>query len=273
VESVTVHWTFFSGFRLITHHKEYTMCQPCDSDSGLSSEAQRKRHFLKAISATGIGLGLAGMTLPGVAADSPPPPKPENVISAEAALARLVAGNQRYINGQSTVFDFQRDRAALAGGQNPYASIVSCADARVVPELCFDEQRGDLFVTRVAGNYVTPDILSSLEFAALVLGVPLIMVLGHQHCGAVVASVAAVENHEQFPGHIQTVTTALAPAVRATKKDTGDRIDNVIRKNVILNVERLKQAAPVISKLVAEKKVKIVGGVYNLETGKVELVA
>src|SRR5450830_430128 len=248
------------------------MCQLCEVENSVSTHAKSKRNFLKTVSVS--GLGLAGLTLKNsFAEDLPAPPKPENVLTPAAALERLLAGNKRYVSNASRLFDFMRDREALVGGQNPYASIVSCADARVVPELCFDEQRGDLFVPRVAGNYVTPDILSSLEYAALVLNVPLILVLGHQHCGAVVASVAAVENHEQFPGHIQTVTTALAPAVRATKKDTGDRIDNVIRKNVILNVERLKQAAPVISKLVAEKKVKIVGGVYNLETGKVELVA
>jgi len=250
------------------------MCQLCDMEVDLSETAKSKRHFLKTLSASGLGLGLAGLSMQqALAADSPAVPKPDNVLTPDEALQRLIAGNDRYIRGASRTFDFMRDREALSDGQNPYASIVSCADSRVVPELCFDEQRGDLFVTRVAGNYVNPDILASLEFAALVLKVPLIFVLGHQHCGAVVAAIDAVEKKQQFPAHIQIVTTALAPAVRATQKQEGDRVNNVIRKNVILNIERLQHAAPSISKLVAEKKVKIVGGVYNLESGKVELVA
>lgn len=243
------------------------MCQQCDNESAVSDHQISKRNFLKTISVS--GLAMAGLSTREVLAAVP---KPDNVMTPEAAFARLMAGNERYATGASHPFDFQRDRAALVDGQNPYASIVSCADSRITPELCFDEQRGDLFVTRVAGNYVTADILPSLEFSAVVLGVPLIMVLGHQGCGAVVASIAATEKHQDFPGHIQTITTAIAPAVKATAKESGDRLANVTRKNVLLNVERLKHAAPLLSKLVAEKKLKIVGGVYNLSTGRVELL-
>ena len=225
------------------------------------------------MSGAGLSLGLVGLPLrDAIAADHYMLPKPDNALTPDAALTRLMAGNERYVTGASTPFAFDRDRQALAGGQNPYAGIVGCADSRVTPELCFDEQRGDLFVTRVAGNYVTADILPSLEFAVLILGVPLIMVLGHQHCGAVDASIAATERHDDFPGHIQTITSAIAPAVRATRKEPGDRLANVTRKNVQLNVERLKHAGPIIAKLVAEQKLKLVGGVYNLSTGRVELV-
>ena len=233
-----------------------------------------KRRFLKNFSISALGIaaaGIAGTTA--FATEKKVPPKLANVLTPDAALVRLLKGNQRYISGQSQPFDFSKDRAALAKGQNPYASILSCADARVVPEQCFDEQRGDLFVTRVAGNYVTSDLLASLEYGAAVLKVPLIMVLGHQHCGAVAAAISAVEKHQQFPGHIQTVTTAITPAVKAARHMAGNQSDNVIKQNVILNVEKLKSAAPILSKLVAEKKLRIVGGVYNLETGKVELVA
>ena len=247
------------------------MCQLCDVENAVSTHAKSKRNFLKTFSVS--GLGLAGLALKDAfSADLPAPPKPENVLTPAAALERLLAGNKRYVSNGSRPFDFMRDREALVGGQNPYASIVSCADARVVPELCFDEQRGDLFVTRVAGNYASADIIPSLEYAALVLNVPLILVLGHQHCGAVKAAIDAVEKHQQFPGHIQTITTAIAPAVRATQKQTGNRYDNVIRENVILNVKRLKHTAPAISELVTKKKVKVVGGVYSLRTGRVELV-
>lgn len=251
------------------------MCQLCDNASSseqvIAEHAVSKRNFLKTLSLS--GLGLASLSLGNaMAADQSMLPKPENAMTPEAAFKRLMAGNERYATGASTPFDFNRDRTALAGGQNPYASILSCADSRITPELCFDEQRGDLFVTRVAGNYLTTDILPSLEFAALVLGVPLIMVLGHQQCGAVNASIAATEQHQDFPGHIQTITTAIAPAVKATLKDSGDRLETVTRKNVLLNMERIKQSGPIISKMVAEKKVRVVGGVYNLTTGRVELL-
>jgi len=248
------------------------MCQQCDVKNKLPDNAASKRDFLKTMS--GAGLGLAGLSMSrAFAADEKPLPKPENVLTPDAALERLLAGNQRYASGNSQPFDFMQDRAALVGGQNPYAAIVSCADARVVPELCFDEKRGDLFVARVAGNYISPDILASLEYGALVLKTPLIMVLGHQNCGAVIAAISAVEKHQQYPGHIQTVTTAIAPAVRAARKEQGDKTDNVIRQNVKLNVERLEHAAPIIGKLVAEKKLRIVGGVYNLATGRVDMLA
>ena len=245
------------------------MCQLCDMGKNVSADQKSKRHFLKTVSVLGVAALSAKRVFAG---GQSAPPNPNNVMSPEEALDRLMEGNQRYINGASTPFDFMRDRQALVAGQNPYASIVSCADSRVAPEFCFDEQRGDLFVTRGAGNYVSADVLASLEFAALVLNVPLIMVLGHQHCGAVDAAIAAVEKHQQFPGHIQTITTAIAPAVRATQKQQGDRTANVTRKNVLLNVERLQQAAPAISRLVAEKAVKVVGAVYSLESGKVELL-
>src|SRR5699024_10117989 len=130
-------------------------------------------------------------------------PLPENVMSADEALERLMAGNARYVAGQSTPLNFAEERAALVTGQNPYASILSCSDSRVSPEFCFDEQRGDLFVARVAGNYLTTDFVATLEYAAAVLDTPLIMVLGHQSCGAVRAAIDAVEKNKQFPGHIQ----------------------------------------------------------------------
>lgn len=201
------------------------------------------------------------------------PPQPENVLTPEAALERLMAGNERYITGRSAPFDFSRERAVLAEGQNPYASILSCSDSRVAPEFCFDEQRGDLFVTRVAGNYLTTDFVATLEFSAFVLHTPLIMVLGHESCGAIQAAIEASDKNQQFPGHIQAIASALAPAVRAVDKESKDRVGKVVRMNVIQNVEELKKQTPILSKLVAEKKLLVVGGVYSLRTGKVDLVA
>lgn len=165
-----------------------------------------------------------------------------------------------------------RDGAAM---QNPYACILSCADSRVSPELCFDEERGDLFVNRVAGNYVTTDLLASLEYGVAVLNSPLIMVLGHTSCGAVGAAVSAVEDKAEFPGHIQTIVTAIVPSVRAAAAQAheGTLLQAATIENIKHNVEQLKSATPILSKAVQAGKVKVVGGLYHLDTGRVELVA
>lgn len=246
-----------------------------ERESRLPHQTQTRRSFLKLAMASSVGFGMTAavgkvMATSGVVTM---PPQPENVLTPEAALERLMAGNERYISGRSTPLDFSRERAALVKGQNPYASILSCSDSRVGPEFCFDEQRGDLFVARVAGNYLTTDFVATLEFSAFVLHTPLIMVLGHESCGAVQAAIEASDKNQQFPGHIQAIASALAPAVRAVDKETKDRVDSVVRMNVIQNVEELKKQTPILSKLVAEKKLLVVGGVYSLRTGKVDLVA
>jgi carbonic anhydrase len=234
-----------------------------------------RRFFLKLTAASAAGLGAAGVTetMAAAAKAKSSPPLPGNVMTPDAALERLMQGNGRYVAGESTPLNFAADRAALVTGQNPYATILSCSDSRVSPEFCFDEQRGDLFVARVAGNYLTTDFVATLEYAAVVLHTPLIMVLGHQACGAVRAAINAVDNHEQFPGHIQSIASALAPAVSAAKNMPGDRFDNVVRMNVIRTVEKLRKQPPVLSKLVVNRKLMVAGGVYNLATGKVDQVA
>lgn len=200
-------------------------------------------------------------------------PIPSNVITPEAALKRLIKGNTRYVNGKSTGRNFSQTRAALTKGQNPYASILSCADSRVSPELCFDEGRGDLFVNRLAGNYVSPDILASIEYGAAVLNAPLIMVLGHTECGAIKASIKAEKDNADFPGHIQTITTSLRGAVKAGQKDGGDLMAATTLENIKMNVALLKDSTPLLRQLVETKKLIVVGGLYHLDTGKVELVA
>jgi carbonic anhydrase len=237
-------------------------------------DSSGRRSFLRLAAGSALGLGFAGTTgKMASAAKKKMPPLPENVMTADEALERLMVGNQRYVSGQSSPLDFARDRAALVRGQNPYAAILSCSDSRVGPEFCFDEQRGDLFVARVAGNYLTTDFVATLEYAAAVLHTPLIMVLGHESCGAVAAAIDAVEKNEQFPGHIQAMASALAPAVRAAKNIPGERFENVVKMNVIRNVDKLKNQAPILSRLVVDKKIRVVGGVYSLKTGKVDLVA
>lgn len=201
------------------------------------------------------------------------PPKPENTLTPDEALERLIAGNQRYIDSNSKMRDFESSRDASVAGQNPYASILACADSRVSPELCFDEDRGDLFVIRLAGNYVSMDVLASLEYGAAVLHAPLIMVLGHEDCGAVKAAIKAYEEYTEFPGHIQMITSTLGEAVRAGMRMRGELVDAAARENVMLNVNRLKDSTPILKRLYKEKKINIVGALFNLHSGQVEIIS
>ena len=244
--------------------QEPQMCTVCDSTD---KTQQSRRNFLKLATA-----GFATTVLPAFAA-SAQPPKPENVISPQEALQRLMAGNERYVADKTTPASFSAMRASLAQGQNPYACILSCADSRVSPELCFDADRGDLFVTRVAGNFVTPEILASLEYGTAVLQSPLILVLGHTSCGAIKASIKAVKSDEDFPGHIQQLATSLTPAIDAAmKRNPKDLEEAATRENVRLNVESLRNSTPLLRRLVQTKKLQVVGGVYDLKTGKVTLL-
>jgi carbonic anhydrase len=202
-----------------------------------------------------------------------PVPKPENVMSPDAALERLMQGNARYIDGVSRRHDFKHEREALAGGQNPFAAILSCADSRIAPEYCFDTARGDLFVCRIAGNFASDEMIASLEYAVQVLNTPLIMVLGHEACGAVDATIKAVKDGTTLPGHLPSLVAALKPAVDAAKSDSGDMLANAIKRNVTLNVGRLKTTAPILKSFADDKKIRVVGGVYALKTGKVDLTS
>ena len=230
-----------------------------------------RRSFIK-LAALGMGLLAGGTSVHSLAAE-PPVPKPQNVLTPDAALDRLMQGNKRYVKGIETKDSYTTVSKALATGQNPYACILGCADSRVSPELAFDENQGDLFVTRVAGNFVTSEILASLEYGTAVLNASLIMVLGHTSCGAIGAAIKAVEKDEHFPGHIQSLTTALSPAVhQAMHQKSGNLADAATRENVRLNVQKLRKATPILSKRVRDGQLKVVGGIYDIKTGKVELI-
>ncbi len=136
-------------------------------------------------------------------------------MSPAAALDRLMKGNARYVEGVSRRHDFKSEREALVGGQNPFASILSCADSRIAPEYAFDSGRGDLFVCRVAGNFANDDTVASLEYGVAVLNSPLILVLGHDSCGAVDATIKSLKDNTTLPGHLPSLVNALAPAVKA----------------------------------------------------------
>ncbi|SFM73025.1 carbonic anhydrase [Nitrosomonas communis] len=248
-------------------------------DAHYEQKDSSRRSFLKLAAASAISLGLSGSFTANAAgkktkdAHNPKAPKPENILTPDQALERLMLGNERYVSGQSAPLDFHDVEAALVKGQNPYAAILGCSDSRVSPEHCFDEALGDLFVARGAGNYLTNDNIATLEYAVAVLNTPLIMVLGHEGCGAVQAAIDAVDHHRDFPGHIQLLASAIAPAVRAVSDTSAGRLANVTKENIIMTVERLRTKTPVLDYFHDQKKIRIVGGIYHLRTGRVELVA
>lgn len=246
------------------------MCLKCFTLQHRAPSFSAERRKTLGTLVLGATLGLA---LDSGAAKASTAPKPYNTLTPNQALERLLAGNERYVKGNTELKDFASTRALLSSGQNPYACLLSCADSRVGPEFCFDEARGDLFVTRVAGNYVTTDILASIEYAIAVLGTPLIMVLGHTQCGAVKAAIDAYQNETDFPGHIQSITTALVPAVKqALSEKPGNLLDAATRSNIIRNARELANSTPVLRRHVRDGKLKVVGGLYHLETGVVELL-
>jgi len=196
-----------------------------------------------------------------------------NNISPSTALQRLMEGNARYVRNQIDVKDFSAGRAARAQAQYPIAAILSCADSRVAPEFVFDRDPGELFVCRVAGNYMNVDILASLEYGVEVLGAPLIMVLGHTNCGAVKAVLQYEKDRKPLPGHLQMLLDAVSPGVvEAMRQGPTDQLDHAIEANVRHNAQRIRQAHPVIAKAVDEKRLDVVSAVYELATGEVRLL-
>jgi carbonic anhydrase len=189
-----------------------------------------------------------------------------SVASAEA-ISKLKEGNGRYTSGnlQHPGQTTER-RTELAGDQHPFASIVSCSDSRVPPEIVFDQGLGDLFVVRVAGNVINDEGLGSLEYAVDHLGTRLILVLGHQSCGAVKAAKETIAAKGKAPGHIQSLVTAIKPAVEATA--TGD-LDATIKANVKNVVQALRSSTPILKEEVDSGKIKVIGGYYSLDTGAV----
>jgi carbonic anhydrase len=178
-----------------------------------------------------------------------------------------------YVEGVSKRHDFAHEREALVGGQNPYAGILSCADSRIAPEYAFDSGRGDLFVCRVAGNFASDEMVASLEYAFAVLGTPLFLVLGHDSCGALDAAIKPLRDDKPLPGHMPSLVSAIAPAVKTASQQSGDTLGNAFRQNVVDNVAKLKSATPILSAAVEQNNLKVVGGIHRLKSGKVDIVA
>jgi carbonic anhydrase len=192
-------------------------------------------------------------------------------VSPEAALEKLLAGNERFMKGLSLEKHYIADRPTLANGQHPYAIILTCADSRLSPEAIFDESLGKLFVVRVAGNVSDPIILGSIEYAAEHLHASLLVVMGHEACGAVKAAVA----NSPVPPNIAKIVQRLRPAVEKARvygRDENEIVAAAIKENVRYQVKMMTFESDVLSELVHERKLNIVGGIYNLNTGKVEFM-
>lgn len=206
-------------------------------------------------------------------AAEPPPEGPRNAFGPDAALERLMQGNARYAANAPQERDFSAGRATRASAQFPIAAILGCSDSRVVPDLVFDQSPGDLFVVRLAGNFLDDDGLASLEYAVKFLGASLLMVLGHTNCEAVAAAVKVVMERAELPGHLPELIKSIEPAVIAAHgRHPSDLVAAAIEENVKLNVMRMKDDAPILSEALAAKTIAAVGGVYDLATGKVNLI-
>ena len=187
--------------------------------------------------------------------------------SAADVLAELKAGNEHHATKH---YQHPHQTAArqreLTTTQHPHATILSCADSRVAPEIVFDQGLGDLFDVRVAGNIAGDAEIASIEYAADHLGVPVLVVLGHQRCGAVTAAAEPGE----APGHLPVLIAAIRPAVEQARGMPGDAIDNAVRINVENVVRQLTGSQPVLAGLTAAGRLQVVGAVYSLDTGKIE---
>jgi carbonic anhydrase len=222
----------------------------------------------------GVGAALALSAVPRARAEQPASTGPApNAIAPAEALKRLMDGNARYAANQPTNCESSAGRDERVSVQYPIVAVLSCADSRVTPQTAFDQGPGDVFAVRVAGNFVNVDGLASLEYAVKILGAPLIMVLGHTNCGAIDAAIKVVQQRAELPGHLPQLIKSIEPAVIAAHaRHPSDLLAASIEENVKLNVERLKQDKPIVSEAYAAKKIDVVGGVYDLATGKIGLL-
>jgi carbonic anhydrase len=239
-----------------------------------------RRHFLTMLGLTGTlaAMGVTGVNPVDVArhpekapAKVPMAATPQAAtISPDEALAKLLEGNKRFVAGKATYPHLDAARKAdAAKGQAPFAAVISCSDSRVPPEYVFDVGLGDIFTARTAGNIADDIVIGSIEYAVAVLGAPLLVVLGHERCGAVVAAV----DGKPLPGKIGELAKAIQPAVDMVKGKGGDVVDAAVRANVLLTVEHLMETGPILADYVKSGKLKIVGMRYDLDDVKVEVLS
>ena len=205
---------------------------------------------------------------PGATAKEPAHPDAAPKVAPTEALARLKEGNKRFTEGKlEHPRQTAKRRAELATSQHPFAIVLGCADSRTSPEVVFDQGLGDVFVVRVAGNVLNNETVASIEYAVAHLGAQLIVVLGHERCGAVKAAKETIAAKAEAPGHIQSLVKAIQPAVEATL--SGD-VEATAKANVQNVAQALRDSAPILKEKVAAGTVSVVGAHYDLDTGAVE---
>ena len=219
-----------------------------------------RRHVVRAA----LGGAMAAM-ISGVGAVSRSA-SAQSTISPDDALKALMDGNRRFVERRLTSFQEDMDmlRQHTAEKQEPFASVLACADSRVPVEIVFDQSIGHVFVNRVAGNIATSEIIASVEYGAAVLGTSVFMVLGHGNCGAIKATIAA----KAVPGQISSLYSYLRPAVNQANGD----LDAAIAANARIQAQLLRESSTVVAGLVKDGKIKVVAAVYDLASGKVHLL-
>lgn len=213
-----------------------------------------------------IGLVTMGDVLRRMEAAAAAPVAP--ALDPDAALQKLLAGNQRFVRQQPQYPDQTQARLKeVAQAQAPFATILSCADSRVPPEIIFDQGIGDIFDIRIAGNIATPAAIGSIEYAVALLNSPLLLVLGHERCGAVTAAV----KNEPLPGEISTFVKAILPGITTVKGQSSQAIDEAVIANVRYQIGQL-QRSTLLSDRLQSGKLKISGGRYDLDSGRVDII-
>ena len=226
-------------------------------------------------------LGLAGLGIAAAAAatvgvrGAVAAGGPKTALTPDQALDALKDGNKRYLSQpQLCTLDLAKHRSELAEHQAPWATIIGCSDSRVPPELLFGGLGvGQLFVARNAGNLIDTAVIGTVEYGAAVLGAPLVVVLGHQRCGAVAAACDVVAKSATFPGSIGPMIEPIVPAALAVRGQPGDFVDNTVRESARRTAERLTSAGAIVGDMVKAGKVKVVAARYDLETGSVEFLS
>ena len=200
---------------------------------------------------------------------------PTTSVTADQARANLKSGNEKYVKAPEVcAADLAKRRTGVANSQTPWATIVSCSDSRVPPELVFGGLGvGELFVARNAGNMVDTATMGTIEYGSAVLGAPLIVVLGHERCGAVVAACEGVTKKATFPGSIGPMVKAIVPAAMAVKSQPVDFVDNAVRESAKRTAGQIAGKSTIVADLIKAGKVKVVAARYDLDEGKVEFLS
>jgi carbonic anhydrase len=253
-----------SFFDAVNDNPRRDECSPNNCpEPTVPNATSSRRSFFKST----LGGAVAGLvTAAGLDLAAPGRVSAQSALTPDAALKELMDGNRRFSSGHRTSCD--QDLSILkqrtVDKQEPFASVLSCADSRVPVELVFDQTIGQIFVTRVAGNFAATDIIASLEYGSAVLGAKIILVLGHSGCGAVKATIAAKE----VPGQISSLYSYIQPAI----DQAGPNLEAATKANAKIQAAILRQSSTVIAGLIKENKLKVAAGYYDLATGVVSLL-